>query len=332
MPRPVVQMSVEVPAVSNQRRRVSFNAEDDETAQDSAGRQASAMRSSSRERRSTRRYSPYQRQEDAVPAAPTTLGLSGPMELMLNIDGPISSRTRRQRSGFKGMRKGEAAAMAVVATASADGLAPVIAPVAPPTSGARSEPAASSSSSNPFAAVGFPLNASAGPMVGPLLRQQEKEDKWRQKLQRQSTWWDQANLALEEACRKTRDAARRADSHLDEAVREAEKAHLDGKGALRTLMRGRNHAKAEVRKVDAWREEQFDKFLGAGTSRDPAPEAPPKHSAPSPNHFERRYSTRRPLPPIKRATRDRIASQADASRSREAKNNAARAACLRGNA
>lgn len=154
-----------------------------------------------------------------------------------------------------------------------------------------------------------------------MARQREKEDKWRAKLSRQTTWWDSASAALE-------NGAIKADMHLGVATRATRAA---SEGSLRILVRGRNHAKADVRQMTSWRDTEVDRFLGCESAPKPtsAPAAPAQ--PPSPNHFERRYGIprRRPLPPLRLETRDKLAQGTAVAREREARNAQARASAFR---
>ena len=159
---------------------------------------------------------------------------------------------------------------------------------------------------------------------GPIARQKQKEDKWRQKLQNQdASWWTCANVAIAQEFSSRRQKA-------DSLMETASLAKLQSSSALRTLARGRAHAKAELSSISAWRDSAIDSFVGAPASDTPSvePGLPPKPDAPSPGHFSRRYSKAKPLPPLKLTTRSKLGSNAAAARDREARTHAARAAAF----
>jgi hypothetical protein len=224
------------------------------------------------------RFSPYKK-----PTAAPTPG-PGPATLMSEMElGPISARTRAKRAHWTTLPP-------------------------PPVPAAAQQP-------TPVSAAGDPGTSGGS---GPLERQVAKEDRWRQKLDRQATWWDSAALAITEK-------ARTAELHLGEASRAAAKSARDS--SLRTLLRARNHAKADVKEVEQWRNAAMDKFLGNEKVPAAAPPAPPQRpEPPSPDHFERLYGPRRSLPPLRMATRGRVADGAAAARERETRNAATRAA------
>ena len=153
----------------------------------------------------------------------------------------------------------------------------------------------------------------------PVERQRQREEKWKQRLSKQTTsWWDSASLAIQEGAQRA-----------DDKIHGASKAIARTNGSLRTLARGRNHAKAECAKVDAWRDEAVANFLGgeagpSGTTaedNEPLPEVDEHYS---PGHFDRRYKAqqRKKLPPLRRSTLMRAAA---AAHEREAQNLANRA-------
>lgn len=208
----------------------------------------------------------------------------------------VSSRTRRRKSAF---------------------------PLPPPPHSDGVDAGAPLSSSTAVVCGGTSActDAAAAAPSGPMARQREKEDKWRAKLSRQTTWWDSASAALE-------NGAIKADMHLGVATRATRAA---SEGSLRILVRGRNHAKADVRQMTSWRDTEVDRFLGCESAPKPtsAPAAPAQ--PPSPNHFERRYGIprRRPLPPLRLETRDKLAQGTAVAREREARNAQARASAFR---
>ena len=103
---------------------------------------------------------------------------------------------------------------------------------------------------------------------------------------------------------------------------------------MRNLVRGRNHARADMCAVQEWKDQAVDSFLGRspvvrqskrhepglGGPRD---DGVPRHS---PGHFERKYGRRttssvsKALPPLRQAH----SKLADAAQQREARNAEAR--------
>ena len=84
-------------------------------------------------------------------------------------------------------------------------------------------------------------------------------------------------------------------------------------------MRGRNHALADRKGVDTWKNEAIDRFVGHDPGLPNKPEPPPPHLVPSPNHFERQYGVpRKPLPALRMETRTRLANHAQVAHQREA--------------
>ena len=169
-----------------------------------------------------------------------------------------------------------------------------------------------------------PTIGTAGSDDGPIARQQQREDTWRKKLSRSTTWWDSASAALG-------DVAAKADIHLGKATR----AQAASEGSLRTLVRGRNHAKAELRSLDSWRDDQIDQFLhggrGSSSRRNESVQQLTLSSQLSPNHFERRYGARRhALPPLSVQARDTLARSSAMARQREERNTQARANAFAG--
>lgn len=152
---------------------------------------------------------------------------------------------------------------------------------------------------------------------GPLARQQVKEDRWRAKLSKEASWWDSAALAFAQQ-------ARQVDAHMSAATRAA--AHSDS--SLRTLMRARNHGRADRLQAEEWKASAIDEFLGRGSSsKRKSAKSPvrPKVDPPSPGHFERLYGPRRSsLPPLQMSKRSDLASSAQAARERERRNSEAR--------
>lgn len=294
MPRRVVDIEVEVP--SRHRHRLTGGGLDNpDEALDEAQRSGSG-RSSRAADRKARRFSPYgNNSAKSVPDATTSAVVPGPATRLaeqvdgLGLAGPVSSRTRTQRlKGFQEQR--------------GDGPSPDEAPrdVPVPTrtriGGWSSAPAtvgAAGSSSDPMPALGG----------GPMARQQQKEDRWRSKLERQRTsWWDSASIGVAQG--------------MEEGGQQPEQQHAslaalsraNSQGQLRTLARGRNHARAEARNIDAWRDAAVDGFLERRpphqeTVEEQADAEPESATNFSPGHFDRHYRARplKPLKPIPRS-------------------------------
>ena len=133
-----------------------------------------------------------------------------------------------------------------------------------------------------------------------------RRTKWRSRLAKQASWWDSAAVAIKQT-------ATMADIHMGEASR----AYRKSDSSLRNLMRGRNHAAADMKGVEKWKDQAIDEFVG----RDPAvreAEPPPPHIVPSPNHFDRLYGVpRKPLPSLRLEARTRLNADSQASQARE---------------
>jgi hypothetical protein len=153
---------------------------------------------------------------------------------------------------------------------------------------------------------------------GPIERQLVKEEEWKRRLARDKTsWWDTAAMGVA--------TGRLTDTPPDSVASQSE-------GKLRTLARGRNHARIELGHVQEWREAAFDSFLGggAGSSSEPkqAHKPIPQYS---PGHFDRKYGGRgNRLPPLSRAQQKNVAKQVGAATSRETRNVEARKAVFGG--
>jgi len=182
---------------------------------------------------------------------------------------------------------------------------------------------------------------SLGSLGGPLSRQSAKEAEWKAKLARDQTtsWWDMAKMNVgPSGLEDPAVAFAKVASDAGAAPASAPPAALvasDSKAALKTLARGRNHARADMASVNQWRDSAIDSFLsggpsGASSSRGtrgtpPVPSmlAPVTSSVPehSPGHMERKYGNRRArLPPLSGRQRSQLAEASDASRQREAAN------------
>lgn len=257
MPQRVANIAVEVPLARSGATDAGAT---------SAG--SRGARSNGKAKREGRRFSPYKK----VAPGPATL-LSEKVD-GLELNGPISSRTRQKREKRTFV-----------------------------------EPAAADAAKDARDASSMP-----GCSGDPVERQKAKEDKFRKRLAREQTsWWDSAQLAVAEG-------AGRTNSSLGDVSRAA---HA---GSLRTLARGRNNARAEVRAVDAWRDNAMDEFVNGGPIQPPAPppaepkELPPAEINYSPGHFDRRYNRKTraaPLPPLRMTT---ATTRASASTQREAQN------------
>ena len=156
--------------------------------------------------------------------------------------------------------------------------------------------------------------------TGPLARQEQKEAEWKAKLAREKTsWWDAAALAVTDGTVSgSADPAR--SSSLRDASSSSAPATLHESAsqvALRTLARGRNHARADMKSVEQWRREAVDKFLGETPAPPSVKPLPPTSTEPehSPGHFDRRYGRRQRLPPLGNR-RSQLASASVASEAR----------------
>lgn len=127
---------------------------------------------------------------------------------------------------------------------------------------------------------------------GPLERQAKKEAAWKDKFAReQASWWDVAAIGVDAAAASQSDAFK----SLDSAVLSLRKSE----SGLLTLAKARNHARSDVKSIEAWRDAAVDSFLG----NTPAPQPPsntlePTSSLPqhSPGHFGNRRMERFELP------------------------------------
>ena len=282
--RKAVELNVDVPS-----RRAHFgggldNPEDDAGGQQpKSGGKAPKSTASARKRSARKASSPYYRKDPGP--GPATL-----MNGMTIASPPISSRTRNRTKQKRDFPLP---------------LPPVAAPsVQRPRSDGAPGPSSSSSSWAAETSKSAPVEAD----TGPLARQKVKEDKWREKLNKQASWWDSAAAAVSQS-------AVAADVHMGEASR----AYRTSDSSLRTLLRARNHAQADKKQVDTWKDEAIDRFVGG---RDPSKKSkepePPPHLVPSPNHFERAYGVpRKPLPALRMETRTRIAQGARVAKDRE---------------
>ena len=276
--RKAVEISVDVPS-----RRVRLgggldNPADDDDKEAAAPPQKSAGKAPKSSGRSKRdRFSPYKATSSSR-RKESNPG-PGPATLLSEMDlsGPISSRTRSRQRGFP---------------------APLPS-VKPPRSARQSDGAPGPSSSRS-------RSAPAPQQSGPIERQKAKEDEWRSRLAKQASWWDSAAVAIKQT-------ATMADIHMGEASR----AYRKSDSSLRNLMRGRNHAAADMKGVEKWKDQAIDEFVG----RDPAvreAEPPPPHIVPSPNHFDRLYGVpRKPLPSLRLEARTRLNADSQASQARE---------------
>ena len=157
---------------------------------------------------------------------------------------------------------------------------------------------------------------------GPLERQQAKEEKWKSRLSRnQTSWWDSAALAITERAAK-------ADIAMVAAAAAAKRGNAEVHSARtmaedqRVLARGRNHARAEIARVEKWRDDAFAGFLGEKRPEPPtlgyAEQMPSEEKSFSPGHFDRLYGggKKRALPPV----RSRVSHSADAAGASGGKN------------
>lgn len=170
---------------------------------------------------------------------------------------------------------------------------------------------------------------------GPLSRQLAKEAEWKAKLagERQS-WWGVAAMGLDPAMMIDPAAAGAAlDAAAAPTGKGAGMVESASQAALRTLARGRNHARADIASVEQWRRAAVDQFLSGGKAgAAPAPPVQPSPLVPasavmptrSPGHFERKYGNRGRLPSLSARQRSRLRVSADASHVREEQNAAMR--------
>jgi hypothetical protein len=127
----------------------------------------------------------------------------------------------------------------------------------------------------------------------PIRRQKEKEDKWRSKIDKEASWWDQINLFVSKGSVES---------------------------SLGNLFKSKKHAQNDVQKVNEWKNNAIDKFLGA--EKPATPQILNRVHVPhSPGHFERKYGMgKKNLPPLDLPTRNRICEQAKICKAREEKN------------
>ena len=162
---------------------------------------------------------------------------------------------------------------------------------------------------------------------GPIARQEDKEKQWKEKLLRQQTsWWDAARMAHDAG--ETRCVG--SNEHKGPVLKDGQPgstAEAGSEAYLRTLARGRNHARADVASLEEWRSAMCDDFLGIRPEQNPKPKLLLPVSSElqhSPGHYHRRYGNRSQLQPLARQQKMIIAS-AHCKRSwREAQNLAAR--------
>lgn len=144
--------------------------------------------------------------------------------------------------------------------------------------------------------------------ISPLTRQRTKEGVWKERLARtKSSWWDAAAIGIVDGRCNVDRALNRSSAFADHS--------------LITLAKGRMHGQADVKAVNAWRDEALDSFMGATPK--PTKPLPRVLSEPqfSPGHFHRKYCTRGTLPPLPAAEhmqrKLRLAELATASQERE---------------
>lgn len=182
------------------------------------------------------------------------------------------------------------------------------------------------------ALLGGGSSGSGGAAAGPsssaaavVTKLQANEEKWRTKLQSDASWWDSAAIAFSQA-------AHTADVHMSAATRATNTSDR----SLRTLVRGRNHGRADRSEAEDWKASQIDEFLGpsfssnGGKKKAKSP-VRQKVDPPSPGHFERLYGPRRAsLPPLQIEKRTTLASVAKVAQERERRNSQAREAVFGG--
>lgn len=219
--------------------------------------------------------------KQAVPPGPATQ-LINDIE-HLGIEGPISSRTRNRKKP-------------------AD----------------FSVPLPDSSSST--------LNASSSTeptmigMGGPIERQNAREERFHARLEKQQTsWWDSAALAVAEKAQRTDMAlvAATAAAQQTQGTLHASRPFANDRALL---ARGRNHARAEIARVDKWRDDAFATFLDERRAATPMPvvpeQLPSEPKSFSPGHFDRLYGKKplvgkKILPPVR--ARGQVSKSADAA-------------------
>lgn len=128
----------------------------------------------------------------------------------------------------------------------------------------------------------------------PIRRQKMKEDKWRCKLEKGPSWWDQLNLFVS-------------------------KGSVDS--SLGNLLKSKKHAESDLKQINEWRNRAMDAFVGKPQCTNEnalCNLTPPPYS---PNHFERHYGlVKRRLPPLDLSTRNRLCDEAKLCKVREEKN------------
>ena len=97
----------------------------------------------------------------------------------------------------------------------------------------------------------------------PIRRQKEKEDKWRSKIEKEASWWDQINLFVSKGSVES---------------------------SLGNLLKSKKHAQNDVQKVNEWKNNAIDQFLGANVEKHTTSQILNRVHVPySPGHFERKY-------------------------------------------